>query len=90
MTAYEIITQKRDGKALTRDEISFFIQDYLSGNIPDYQMSALLMAIYFNGMSDDELFALTESYLNSGEVLDLSDIPGFKIELQETVNVKLK
>ncbi len=87
MTAYEIIAKKRDGKNLTDREIHFFIENLLKGEIKDYQMSALLMAIYFNGMSDEELFALTEAYIQSGNTIDLSDIPGKKIDKHSTGGV---
>ncbi|MEJ2636386.1 MAG: pyrimidine-nucleoside phosphorylase, partial [Calditrichia bacterium] len=87
MTAYEIIAKKRDGKKLTGREIHFFIENLLKGEIKDYQMSALLMAIYFNGMRDEELFALTEAYIQSGNTIDLSDIPGKKIDKHSTGGV---
>ena len=87
MTAYEIIAKKRDGRSLTKKEIRFFIKNYLKGNIKDYQMSALLMAIYFKGMDDNEISALTESYINSGTVLDLSSVPGIKIDKHSTGGV---
>jgi len=87
MTAYEIIAKKRDGKELTREEIRFFIEEFLKGNIQDYQVTALLMAIYLRGMSDEEIFALTESYIHSGEIIDLSDIPGRKVDKHSTGGV---
>ncbi len=87
MTAYEIIAKKRDNRILTKKEIHFFINEYLKGTIKDYQMSALLMAVFFNGMNDEELFAITESYLNSGKILDLSEIPGIKIDKHSTGGV---
>lgn len=83
----EIIRKKRDGKVLTADEITRFIDDYSRGAIPDYQASALLMAIYFSGLSESELLALTEAMLHSGDVLDLSDIPGPKIDKHSTGGV---
>ncbi len=72
MTAYEIIAKKRDGKSLSKSEIQFFIREFLAGTIKDYQVTAFLMAVYFNGMNDEEIFALTEAYIQSGEVIDLS------------------
>ena len=72
MTAVEIIAKKRDGKSLTRDDISFFITGYLNGDIKDYQMSALLMAIYLRGMDFDETGWLTEIMLNSGDKVTFS------------------
>ena len=84
MTAYEIISKKRDGRTLTRNEIHFFINEFLKGNIEDYQMTALLMSIYFGGMDEQEIFALTESYIDSGNTIDLSDIPGKKVDKHST------
>ena len=87
MTAYEIISKKRDGRTLTRNEIHFFINEFLKGNIEDYQMTALLMSIYFGGMDEQEIFALTESYIDSGNTIDLSDIPGKKVDKHSTGGV---
>ncbi len=87
MTAYEIIAKKRDGKDLSKVEIQFFIQEYLNGNIKDYQMSVLLMAIYFNGMNNEEISALTGAYIQSGKVIDLVDIPGIKVDKHSTGGV---
>jgi len=72
MIPSEIIKIKRNGKSLNKDQINDFINGYLKGDIPEYQMSALLMAIFFNGMSDDEIFALVEIMLNSGDKMDFS------------------
>ncbi len=74
MRAVDIIEKKRDGKELSRDEIHFIIQGYTAGDIADYQLSALLMAIFLRGMTDTEAIALTEEMLHSGEVVDLSDL----------------
>ena len=68
----ELIKKKRDKAPLTGDEIRFFIGEYSQGRLPDYQMSAWLMAVLLNGMNDDETSALTQAMLNSGEVLDFS------------------
>ena len=87
MTAYEIIAKKRDGIELKKREIRFFIEEFLKGKIKDYQLSALLMAIYCRGMSDDEIFALTESYIQSGARIDLSGIPGIKVDKHSTGGV---
>ena len=87
MTAYEIITKKRDGIELTKEEIRFMVLGYTEGNIPDYQMSAFLMAVYFQGMSETETQAVTQTMLHSGEVLDLSDIPGIKVDKHSTGGV---
>ena len=69
----EIIEHKRDGLTLTSEEIHFFIKNYVNGEIPDYQASALLMAIYFKGMSSYEVSILTKEMRDSGEVWDLSE-----------------
>lgn len=87
MTAYEIISKKRDGVELKKREIRFFIEGFLKGKIEDYQLSALLMAIYCRGMSDGEIFALTETYIQSGDVIDLSRIPGTKVDKHSTGGV---
>ena len=87
MIMEEIIEHKRDGLKLTRDEIHFFIENYVSGSIPDYQASALLMAIYLKGMDAEETAILTLEMENSGEIWDLSDIPGLKIDKHSTGGV---
>ncbi|MCI0690566.1 thymidine phosphorylase [candidate division KSB1 bacterium] len=87
MTAREIIQKKRDGKTLTESEINFFIHAYLTGEIADYQMSALLMAIYFQGMSFDETVTLTRIMRDSGEVVDWSHLPGAKVDKHSTGGV---
>lgn len=83
----DIIRRKRDGKVLSGDEIAHFVADYCRGAIPDYQASALLMAIFFSSLSESELVALTEAMLHSGEVLDLSDVPGVKVDKHSTGGV---
>ncbi|MEO0273110.1 MAG: hypothetical protein ABIM30_08510, partial [candidate division WOR-3 bacterium] len=87
MRMVDIIKKKRDGHPLSREEIEFFISYYTKGEIPDYQASALLMAIYFRGMDFEETTILTECMMKSGEVLDLSDIPGPKIDKHSTGGV---
>lgn len=87
MTAREIILKKRDGQSLTESEISFFIQSYLRGEIADYQMSALLMAIYFQGMGFEETVTLTRIMRDSGEVVDFSHLPGSKVDKHSTGGV---
>src|SRR2546425_4148244 len=87
MRAVDIIAKKRDGRVLTRDEIGFIIRGYTDGDVADYQMAALLMAIYLRGMSDDETLALTEAMLHSGEVLDLSDLGLPRVDKHSTGGV---
>ena len=87
MLIEEIIEKKRDKKELTREEISFFIKGYVNNEIPDYQASALLMAIYLNGMNKKEIGILTDEMRVSGEVWDLSDIPGLKVDKHSTGGV---
>jgi len=87
MTAREIIQKKRDGKNLTESEINFFIHAYLRGEIADYQMSALLMAVYFQGMSFDETVTLTRIMRDSGEVVDFSHLSGIKVDKHSTGGV---
>ena len=76
----DIITKKKNGEKLSEQQIRDLIDGYVNGDIPDYQMSALLMAIYFNGMDEDEIYILTDAMKNSGEVIDLTDIKGNKVD----------
>lgn len=87
MNPVEIIIKKRNGINLSEDEIKFFVDGYLKGEIPDYQMSSFLMAIFFNGMNSEETVALTRIMLHSGEVLDLSHIDGLKVDKHSTGGV---
>lgn len=87
MTIEEIIEHKRDKKVLSREEIRFFIKGYVANEIKDYQASALLMAIYLNGMNKQETADLTEEMRVSGDVWDLSDIPGLKVDKHSTGGV---
>lgn len=87
MRMYDIIAKKRDGKELSREEIEFFIDGYVNGNIPDYQVSALLMAIFFRGMTTEETSILTLKMAHSGDVVDLSPIKGIKVDKHSTGGV---
>jgi pyrimidine-nucleoside phosphorylase len=83
----ELIAKKRDGIELRPDEIRQLIQGFLGGEIADYQMSAFLMATFLRGMSDAETVALTEQMLRSGKVIDLSEVPGIKVDKHSTGGV---
>jgi pyrimidine-nucleoside phosphorylase/thymidine phosphorylase len=85
--AYELIHRKRDGGTLTPEEIGALIRGYTAGEIPDYQLAAFCMAVFFRGMDDVEVRALTEAMLRSGDVLDLSGIPGVKVDKHSTGGV---
>ncbi|MEE1279837.1 MAG: pyrimidine-nucleoside phosphorylase [Oscillospiraceae bacterium] len=87
MRMYDIIAKKRDGKELTAQEISFFIKGYTEGSIPDYQASALLMAIYFRGMTDKETVCLTEEMAKSGDSVDLSRFGDLSVDKHSTGGV---
>ncbi|KAF0247734.1 MAG: pyrimidine-nucleoside phosphorylase, partial [bacterium] len=80
LNTLEIIKKKRDGEELSAEEISYFIKGFLGEEIADYQMAALLMAIYCKGFNDQETQALTEEMLFSGEVIDFSYLPQMKID----------
>ncbi len=87
MHALDIIVKKRNGEKLTRKEIDFFVQGVTRDEIADYQAAAFLMAVYFRGMDDDETLWLTQSMLHSGDVVDLSCIPGIKTDKHSTGGV---
>lgn len=87
MTPYEIIAKKRDGKKLLPAEIDYFIQGFARGSIEPYHMSAFLMAVYFKGMSEDEIIALTRSYIQSGEVVEFPTRLGFAVDKHSTGGV---
>jgi len=87
MRTVDLIHRKREGEELSAEEISYLVEGYTQGTLPDYQMSAFLMATVFKGMSDGEVSALTNSIIGSGEKLDLSDIPGVKVDKHSTGGV---
>ena len=87
MNVVDLIRKKRDGYALEKDEINFLISGYCKNKIPDYQFSAFLMATYLRGMTSEETSHLTNAMLHSGKVLNLSSIPGVKIDKHSTGGV---
>ncbi len=87
MRVPELIQRKREGEELEQEELAFLIEGYMRGEIPDYQMSAFLMAVFFKGLTDVETDNLTALMIASGEKLDLSDIPGLKVDKHSTGGV---
>ena len=87
MNTVDIITKKRDKYNLTQDEIKYMITGAVNGSIPDYQLSAFLMASFINGLNDEETFYITKAMLESGEILDFSEISGIKTDKHSTGGV---
>ncbi len=87
MEIVDIINKKKYGKALTEKEINFVVENYTTGSIPDYQMAAFLMAVYFQGMNDDESTSLAMAMRDSGDVINLDDIDGVKVDKHSTGGV---
>ena len=87
MRMYDLIMKKRNGHSLSKDEIQFMISHYTDGDIPDYQMSAMMMAVFFQGMNEEETLQLTMAMAKSGEMLDLSGIHGIKVDKHSTGGV---
>ena len=87
MNPVEMIRKKRDGGSLLRADLQEFIGAYLHGDVEEYQMSAFLMAVYFRGMTPEETAALTDVMVRSGRIIDLSSVPGFKVDKHSTGGV---
>jgi pyrimidine-nucleoside phosphorylase len=87
MNIVELIRKKREGGSLNEEEFRFLITGYIRGEVPDYQMSAFLMACYFQGMGNEETLNFTKLMLHSGEIVDLSEIPGIKVDKHSTGGV---
>jgi len=87
MRTVDLIHRKRDGEELSAEEIAFLVEGYTRNDIPDYQISAFLMAVFFSGMTDREVSSLTDCIIRSGETVDLSSIPGLKVDKHSTGGV---
>ena len=87
MRTVDLIHRKRDGEELAPEELQFLVDTYTRGEIPDYQMAAFLMAVYYSGMTDREVSVMTESMMSSGSIVDLSSIPGVKVDKHSTGGV---
>ncbi|MDK2835409.1 MAG: pyrimidine-nucleoside phosphorylase [Thermosediminibacterales bacterium] len=87
MRAYDIILKKRNGRTLSFEELNFMVKGYVDGKIPDYQVSAFLMAVFFRGLNETETFDLTKAMLETGDKIDLSEIKGIKVDKHSTGGV---
>ena len=87
MRMVDLIEKKRDGNELSKEEIEYIVTNYTNGKIPDYQVSALLMAIFYQDMTNEEITNLTLAIANSGDVIDLSSLEGIKVDKHSTGGV---
>src|SRR5690242_5996395 len=87
MRTVDVIRKKRDGGELTREELAHVVEGYTRSQVPDYQVSAFLMAVYFNGLSESELADFTDLIMRSGVTVDLSRVPGAKVDKHSTGGV---
>ncbi|MGE5508649.1 MAG: pyrimidine-nucleoside phosphorylase, partial [Chitinophagales bacterium] len=87
MRAYDLIRKKRDGAALSAEELQFLVREYTAGTVPDYQMAAFLMAVFFRGLDSYETTALTLAMATSGEMADLTTLPGVSVDKHSTGGV---
>ena len=87
MRTVDLIHRKRDGEELSPEEIGFLIDNYTAGNIPDYQMSAFLMAVFYSDMTEREVDTMTARMVAGGQTIDLSSVPGVKVDKHSTGGV---
>ena len=87
MRMVDLIEKKRDGNELSKEEIEYIVTNYTNGKIPDYQVSALLMAIFYQDMTNEEITNLTLAIANSGDIIDLSSLEGIKVDKHSTGGV---
>ena len=87
MRIVDLIEKKRDKNSLTKEEIKYFLNEYLDGKVPDYQMSSFLMAVYFNDMTNEELLTFTLTMRDSGDIIEFSDVDKFLVDKHSTGGV---
>ena len=90
MRMVDLIQKKKNGESLTNEEIKFIVEGYTKGEIPDYQMSAFLMSVYYKGMNKEEIAELTLAYVYSGDLADLSAIQGIKVDKHSSGGVEIR